>query len=302
MEKVTLSHLNELAYRSFYWTSFSPDKRGKQTIDEHEEQLNSDLESMPESEHDRYKEKYIQLFTKWLSAHSRCASSFITGGSGFNVRKAEKANDSERKRYEEFSEWREKALKAISKKIENDRPESEKRSEAWRNLEKDILRSASIIHGINMGIERGYSKPLFVSSLYNKVETYANKGDVEIVQMAVDRIRKFNETMSVVITERHKFFKLVELAESKQEKKEESQTKENQELEIVGGKAVYNFQADRLQLIFDEKPSADIISQLKKSGFRWSPTFGSWQRQLTGNAIFATKHFLKSNNLYKSAL
>ena len=302
MTTTRLSHLSQSARNAFYWTSMDPDKRGKQTIDEHEAQLNSDLENMPELEQERYTAKYIELFSKWLNAHSRCASSAITGGSGFNVRRAEKANNQEHNAYAAFDEWRENAKKSIAKRIEQNKPEEQKKSEAWARLEKNILESAAVIHGINKGLERGYSKALFVSSIYQKTEVFAKKGDFETVQLAIDCIRNFNTTMSVVITERHKFFKLAEQAEIKKEAIEDRTQKENQEIAIVGGKVVYNYELDRLQLVFDEKPTFAIISELKKNAFKWAPSLGVWQRQLTGNAIFATKYFLKNNNLFIPAV
>ena len=36
-----------------------------------------------------------------------------------------------------------------------------------------------------------------------------------------------------------------------------------------------------------EKPDADTRAELKSSGFRWAPSVGAWQRQLTDNAIRA---------------
>lgn len=282
-----------------HWTSFNPKERGERAIVEHEQQLNKDLKDIPAEEQERYIDNYKKYFSAWLSACSGCASSAITGCAGFNVRKAEAANKREHDRMEDFVQWREKAKKAIAKKIEAARPEEEKRREAWLCLERDILSSASTIHGINTGVKRGCDKALFVSSIFGKVETYAKKGDVFMVQKAIDCIRHFNETMSVVITERHKFFKLPEVAETIREKLQDDSEKESMETPFNGGAVVHNYQEDRLQLFFDEKPSADIISQLKKSGFRWSPYFGAWQRQLTRNAEFATSQFLKSNNLFK---
>jgi hypothetical protein len=298
MEKVTLQEFKELAYRAFYWTSFNPDKRGERTILEYENQLNDDLVNMPNEEKERYISNYKKYFSAWLSAHSNCASSAITGGSGFNARRAEKANNREHARYEEFMQWREKALKAIARKVEENKPEAQKRNEAWEYLQKDILHSAAVIHGINTGIERGCSKPLFVSSIYNKVETYAKRGDVEIVKMAIDCIRNFNRTMSVVVTERHKFFKLIEVAEANKERNTDNQNRENSELPFQGGIVVQNWAENRIQLIFDEKPTKEIIDLLKRNAFKWSPRFGAWQRQNTNNAIYAVKtvlQFIKSN-------
>ena len=49
---------------------------------------------------------------------------------------------------------------------------------------------------------------------------------------------------------------------------------------------------DRLRLIFDGKPAADMIARLKSRGFRWSPRAGAWQRQLTANARAAAEAIL----------
>jgi len=42
--------------------------------------------------------------------------------------------------------------------------------------------------------------------------------------------------------------------------------------------------ADRLRIVFDEKPELSTIQRLRASGFRWSPTNHAWQRELTANA------------------
>lgn len=55
---------------------------------------------------------------------------------------------------------------------------------------------------------------------------------------------------------------------------------------------VKNIEENRLQLIFDGKPSETIRKALKKHGFRWAPSKGVWQRQLTNNAVHSLNHFL----------
>jgi len=52
-----------------------------------------------------------------------------------------------------------------------------------------------------------------------------------------------------------------------------------------GGRAEANEAENRLQLFFDEKPSDGQRQELKKHGFKWAPSQGAWQRQLTKNAI-----------------
>ena len=49
-------------------------------------------------------------------------------------------------------------------------------------------------------------------------------------------------------------------------------------------KVVQNAEIMRLQLFFDGKPEENVRAILKKNGFKWSPSNGAWQRQLTENA------------------
>ncbi len=70
---------------------------------------------------------------------------------------------------------------------------------------------------------------------------------------------------------------------------ERRETAETTETETESGvQIVENAEEDRLQLLFDGKPSDEIRGQLKRNGFRWSRRFGAWQRQLTNNARRAT--------------
>ena len=55
--------------------------------------------------------------------------------------------------------------------------------------------------------------------------------------------------------------------------------------EFDGGRAEANEAANRLQLFFDEKPTDEQRQVLKRNGFKWAPSQGAWQRQLTKNAV-----------------
>lgn len=56
--------------------------------------------------------------------------------------------------------------------------------------------------------------------------------------------------------------------------------KGTKETEFELFKVVENVEAMRLQIIFDEKPEADVRAVLKKNGFKWAPSQGAWQRML----------------------
>lgn len=65
-----------------------------------------------------------------------------------------------------------------------------------------------------------------------------------------------------------------------------------------GGEAVINEDKNRLQLLFDEKPSDEQRATLKVNGFRWAPSDKAWQRQLNQNAFYAANRidFIKPEN------
>lgn len=82
------------------------------------------------------------------------------------------------------------------------------------------------------------------------------------------------------------------LAELDKRQAQQAQPTENEKFD--GGEIVRNLEADRLQIIFDEKPDEETRSVLKSNGFRWSPRYGAWQRQLTQNAEYAARCVLKA--------
>ena len=54
-----------------------------------------------------------------------------------------------------------------------------------------------------------------------------------------------------------------------------------------GSEAVVNLANNRLQLMFDEKPTDEQINSLKRFGFHWARTAKAWQRPLTYKAFSA---------------
>ena len=276
---VKIDGLYNLAYRAYTNISFSPEKRAERTVIEHEQELNEDLKLIPESEQQRYIDNYVKYLKSWLGAMSNCYSVMITGGANFNNSRHEKANRAENARREEFLNWRERALKSIAKKAEESKPTEQRINEKWERLKGEISQK----------IEWGS-----VANCYSMIERLAYNGEVEIVDNCLALITDYNKSHTrPFMTNRHKIWGLPEIAAKTRAKKEERQTKEQDESEINGVKVVKNYQADRLQLFFDGKPESLIIDKLKRSGFKWSPSNGCWQRQLTNNAIYAMQRVLQ---------
>lgn len=58
-------------------------------------------------------------------------------------------------------------------------------------------------------------------------------------------------------------------------------------------KVVENTEAMRYQIIFDGKPEPEIRDLLKGHGFKWAPSQGAWQRQITANGRYALKEVVE---------
>lgn len=291
--EVNLEDLWDVAVRAFDGTSFSPEERAAQYIRDYEQALLNDLKQVPDEEQEQYTAKFKEWVRTLFDKHSRIMSAMITGPARFPTRRNEKANNYYDSAVKEFGEWREKALKAIARRVEAAKPQEQKDNEAWDALRCDIGSSARTIIEINNGTNKYSYKPLFVSSIYGKVERIAKHGNVELVERAIAFIRELNaQCQKPILTERHKFFKLADVARAVRGSQTVQAEKDDRDIPFDGGVIRYNYAEDRLQILFNEKPGPEMISSLKHSGFRWSPRFGAWQRQLTSNAKYAAQRVL----------
>lgn len=68
-----------------------------------------------------------------------------------------------------------------------------------------------------------------------------------------------------------------------------AKTRVSAEIVINGIRARQDVEANRMQLFFPGKPGDAMRAKLKSSGFRWAPSEGAWQRQLTNKAIRVAK-------------
>lgn len=274
----TIEGLCELAYRAYSNLSFDPEKRAARIVLDYEKQLSEDLETIPENEQEQYIANYKKHLFSWLSAMSNCYSVMITGGANFNNSRHDKANNRERARYDDFIDWREKAQKAINKKVEDSKPTEQKANEKWELLKREISKK----------IEWGS-----VANCVSMIERLAYNGEVELVQNCLNLISEYNSTHSKpFITPKNKAWQFVDIAKQTRAKSEEKKDKESKEIEINGVRIVENYDLDRLQMFFDGKPDNETISKLKHNAFKWSPSNGCWQRQLTNNAIYGMRRVL----------
>lgn len=230
---------------------------------------------------DLYARKLAENMNAGFSIDARCPSILISGGSNFPVRKKEKQNAA---RDRNMEEWRriqgllDKIKSVGTGGISSDDPQTLAKLEAkLAKLEKhqELMKAANAAirmkdkeKGDKRLAELGYTPeeiaelraPDFAGRIgYPAYALQNNNANIRRIRERVEELKK-------------------------------RQTEPAPEgWEFDGGRVVVNTDENRLQIIFDGKPDADLRAELKSEGFRWAPSQGAWQRQLTDNAFRAAR-------------
>lgn len=281
-----LNSFLQLAIRAHNGTSFTPEKRGKDYIESYSAELVGDLAKLPEDARADYEEKYKRLFSAWLNAKCSCLSSMITGPSGFPVRRAQKANATEQRRHDEFRQFRDKYFARIARNErrearENSDPATEMRAklENAEKLQKWMVAANKVVFKkgldeagkiaglVALGFTEGRARQILAPDCCNRIgfASYQLQNNNANIKRMRERVAELDAKAAATTTETER---------------------------ADGIRVVQNADADRLQIFFPGKPEAEIIGKLKKNAFKWSPSQGCWQRQLTGNAIQAIRGIL----------
>jgi hypothetical protein len=276
-----LEKYREAAQRAHNGTSFSPEKRGDTIVRECSEELAADMEQVAAlgGDPEVYRARYERHFSAWIAAKSRCISSMITGPSNFPVRRAEKARNSEHNRFKEFVDWRQNYLDRLARnKRRADRAATDPVAEMREKLEKaerwqELMRSANKIVK---------SKKLSDAEKVDRLQSELHFGE----KAALEVLRpdcfgwvgfapyQFTNNLANIKRMRDRLTEL--------ERKAATETTATERPD--GIRVVENSEADRIQIFFPGKPDSNTISRLKSRAFKWSPSNGCWQRQLTENA------------------
>lgn len=279
----------EAAARAKEMYSFFEYKHGTKTAEYKSEvdEAYSYAESLPEEVKeiglfmaDRYAQRLADWYNKQFAIDMRCPSIMIAGGSNFPVRKKEQqvaALDKHYALYGELQKYKEKIKKLASsaniiKSSDSDAIEKLKaKIEKAQELQSTMKAVNAYFrkHGTLKGYGDGEYDNFPVDSLYGvPYPPYCLTNNNAKIRAAKQRIKELEEAKS-------------------------SANGEDIKTGIEGLKIVENTEAMRIQLIFDDKPSAEVRDVLKSNGFRWSPKFAAWQRHLNSNGKYAVKKVLE---------
>ena len=227
-----------------------------------------------------YCRKLAENMNASYSIEARCPSILISGGGNFPVRKKERQNAARDRNLEEWNYIQgllDKIRSVGTGGISSDDPQAVEKLEAkLATLEKhqEMMKAANAAirmkdpaKGDAKLAELGYTPediaklraPDFCGRIgYPAYELQNNNANIRRIRGRIAELKKRTES-----------------------------TPEGWEFD--GGRVVVNTAENRLQIIFDGKPNADIRTELKGEGFRWAPSQGAWQRQLTDNAMRAAR-------------
>lgn len=233
---------------------------------------------------DRLLETYCRKLAENMNAsysiEARCPSILISGGGNFPVRKKEKQNAARDRNLEEWNYIQgllDKIRGVGTGGISSDDPQAVEKLEAkLATLEKhqEMMKAANAAIRMKDPVKRdakladlGYTpeqitqliEPDFCGRIgYPAYALQNNNANIRRIRGRIEELKKrFESTLKG--------------------------------WEFDRGRVVVNTTENRLQIIFDGKPDADIRTELKSEGFRWAPSQGAWQRQLTDNAMRAAR-------------
>jgi hypothetical protein len=282
MEFSTTDLDTDLLRRAFSGWSFSPERRGQQIADDYVKDMQAtyaawqamattdEAHAYVEQAMADYKAGYIAKLHAWANASSRCVSTMIAGPANFNVRRAEKANASERKRSDEWHEWAAKTRQRVEAKLKDMRPAETKDAEHREQIRRKIMSRHMVANVVGI------------------IERMAARGEVEDVEYALEVLRERN-----IVTARHGVWKAADTARKvaalHAQREQQAQTDGPATIAFDGGVIIDNALDNRVQIKLDDRPSEAMRTALKRSGWRWAPSTGCWQRIRTPNALYSAK-------------
>lgn len=247
---------------------------------------------------DRFLESYKVRYANWVNKRnvngSRHVSVMISGPSNYNMRAHEKYLSREGKLWEEYEEFRNPEYK-ISSIVAGDKVIRTEDENAIEKLEAKIA-----------GLEEMQELMKATNAIVRKVKLTDAEKIEQITKLGISEERatsllqpshccrygfasyELTNNNATIRTAKQRLEYIKKLrARENTEIIVETVTTETEESDAV--RIVDNVQANRLQIFFPGKPDAETRSELKKNGFRWTPSIGAWQAYRSERANQAAK-------------
>ena len=237
-------------------------------------------------------DRYARRLAQWMNDYNRNQASypsqFISGAGNYNMKKHEKQMSRESTLWNEYDE-----IKAILNKIEAvgtgavdlaDPHAREMLAEQIQKLQSKLDESKAL--------NAYYRKHKSFDGFPGMTAEAAAKLTADFADTCQRCPWVKHPVPDYELTSLRGKIKRVQARLDELDKRTEQTAQPAESTKFSGGEIVRNLEADRLQILFDEKPDEETRAALKQNGFRWSPRYSAWQRQLTPNAEAAARRAL----------
>lgn len=237
-------------------------------------------------------DRYARRLADWANDYNRNQASypsqFISGAGGYNMRKHNKQMAREDTLWKEYDE-----IKAILDKIKavgtgpvdlSDPHARELLTDQLQRLQKQL--------DDDKALNAYYRKHKSFDGFPGLTPEAAAKLTASFAETKERCPRVTSPVPDYELTSLRGKIKRVQARLDELDKRAEAAQQPAESTKFPGGEIVRNLDADRLQILFDEKPDENTRAALKSNGFRWSPRYSAWQRQLTPNAEAAARRAL----------
>lgn len=231
---------------------------------------------------ERYSKKMADYYNRESSIGMMCPSVLVSGASNFPVKKKERQVAAWKNNHDFYEQTQtildklenilygreiiksndERAIEKLEEKLEDMKAAQERMKAANK-----ALRLKDIESGNDKLREMGYSEDLIKKLRepdcfgwigYPQFELSNNNANIHRVEERINTLKAAKERGS-------------------------------SEQDYGTFKVVENTEVMRYQIIFEDKPDEEIRAILKGNGFKWAPSQGAWQRQITANGKWALK-------------
>ena len=216
---------------------------------------------------------------------ARCPSILIAGPANFPVRRKEKQNQAAAAN---MAEW--KRIQGLLDKI---------RSTGMGGISSDDSGALQKLREKLAQHEREQERMKEVNAFFRKYGTLdgcplLSSEDIEELKAGMARNWRANPKPyeGYRLSNNSQTIRSIKARIAELEAKQTSPAPEGWEFE--GGRVAMNQEENRVQILFDGKPDADIHSALKHAGFRWASSQAAWQRMLNQNGIHAAKQLTEA--------
>lgn len=240
-------------------------------------------------------DRYARRLAEWTNEYNRNQASypsqFISGAGGFNMRKHNKQmsrEDSLWKEYDEIKDLLHKIKSVGTGPVDLEDPHA-------REILTDQLQKLQALLDRNKAMNAYYRKHKSFAGFTELTDEAAARLDAQFAETRQQCPWIDKPCPDYELTSLRGKIKRVEERIAELDKRAQQAEQPADNIAFPGGEIVRNLEADRLQIIFDEKPGEEMRAKLKSNGFHWSPRYGAWQRQLTQNAESAARRALGLN-------